>query len=157
MSEDKNLKDAQYRKSLSISYFNSLNAAIALVKDMEVNGDVGLEKAIKKWRDFFITEHSDYYAKTIASVGEPYNAEKTMANLRKAKTMPDLLEKWLNLSQDERRDKAIINAVAEMKGKLGKKEPKVEKPLPVKPATKPNEKPRQHKAGKPGVAPNKKG
>jgi len=163
MAEDQNLKDAQYRKSLSISFFNAVNnatemAKIALAVSEQMNPEK-LRAFITSTRDWLLEQHAEYYSKTIANVGVAYRAADTIKELKKAKTMDELKKRWLDLSQDERRDGEIIKAVEELKIALAKKPAKVEAPKApvVKKATKPNETARRHTTGKPRVAPEKKG
>lgn len=160
--EDQNIKDAQYRKSLSISFFNATNNAAEIVKIMQtMTGEkmtyLEMQQQIIFWRDWLLEQHRDYYATTIASVGGVYKVEDTVKRLKGAQSMEELKQKWLNLSQDERRDPEIIDTIKKMKVELAKPK-KVEPKSEVKKvATKTNEKPRQHKARVPRVAPNKKG
>lgn len=170
MSEDKNLKDAQYRKSLSISFFNATNNAIEMAKFMTGAGKYSsdadpeltaentevFKKNVKTFRDWLLSEHADYYAKTIANVGVAYRAEDTINDLKSAKTMDELKQKFLNLSEDERRDGEIIKCVAELKATLKQPIAKVEGETKIE--NKPqNETTRQNRARKPRVAPSKKG
>lgn len=120
--EDKNLRDAQYRKSLSIAWFNANNAAIELLKGLGLSGTV-LETEIRKWREWFLGEHRDYYSKTIANVGVAYRAEDTIKKLEAAKNYNELSDVWMEMSADERRDGEILKKVAELQ-----KQPGYEKP-----------------------------
>jgi len=54
-------KDNQYRKDRSIAYFNSLNAAIALVSQAQFKTNI--EEAVIEWRDFFIGEWEKWWEK----------------------------------------------------------------------------------------------
>jgi hypothetical protein len=124
--DDKILKDAQYRKGLSIAYFNSLNAAIEMIKTVHsshLNG-IGydlIKKEVAEWRDFFLDEHKEYYARVIAKVGTNYNAEEAIKRLKSTKTLEDLRNVWQSLSEDERQDKEIVA----VKDALKKKHEKV--------------------------------
>lgn len=142
MSQDnreKVLKNAQYRKGLSIAFFNSTNAAIELSKTLLPalhKGDTLKEDAIQrfitKWRDFFLTEHQNYYATVIANVGVNYNVEEAVKKLRASKAYKDLSGVWLLFSEDERRDPEIVRVAKEMKAKLkNAKEPEVKKADPT--------------------------
>lgn len=118
MEEDKILKDAQYRKSLSIAYFNSLNSAIELVDKKK--SKTQLKKDIAYWRDWFIQEHKKHYKKVIENVGEPFVVEDTLKKIRKTKTRSELLKVWVGLSQDERNNKQIKSEVTKLKNKYEK-------------------------------------
>lgn len=115
--KDKIIKDAQYRKGLSIAYFNSVNAAIEMTK---VNGLVGVDakKFIAEWRDWFLEEHKGYYAATIAQIGVPYNPAKSVEWVLATKNVDDLKAVFINMSEDERRDPAILEAVRKQKASL---------------------------------------
>ena len=116
-NNEKLMKDMQWRKGLSIAYFNGLNASIEFAK---LNGMVGVidpKKFITEWRDFFIEEYKKYYLEVIAQVGANFDALKTIEVLRKASSMEELKQIWLGLSQDERSDESILKAKSELKKK----------------------------------------
>lgn len=115
--EEKILKDAQYRKGLSIAFFNATNAAISLCSGMNVHEKETLNKIVEL-RDFFLEEHKNYYAKVISAVGLNYNKDQAIEKLNKAKTIEDLQTAWRMLSQDERADKDIIGVAQKAKVKL---------------------------------------
>jgi predicted S18 family serine protease len=108
MEHDKLIKDAQYRKGLSIAFFNATNAAIELVKIMGFTDKKTMLSSVIEARDFFLEEHKTYYANVIAKIGVAYKPEETKAKLSKAKSLEELKSVWLSLSEDERRDKEII-------------------------------------------------
>jgi hypothetical protein len=112
--EEKILKDAQYRKGLSIAFFNATNSAISMCAGMNVHEKATLEKVIEL-RDFFLEEHKNYYAKVIANVGQNYQSKDTIKKLKKTKNIDDLKSVWLSLSEDERRDGDILKIKAELK------------------------------------------
>jgi len=120
--DDKILQNAQYRKSLSIAYFNAINAAIELVKKItpELN-DTDVKHEIVNWRNFFLEEHKKYYATVIANIGVNYRADETIAKLKKVESLEGLKNAWLALSEDERRDGEIIKVKNELKEKYEKK------------------------------------
>jgi predicted S18 family serine protease len=118
--DEKILKNAQYRKGLSIAFFNATNAAIALCAGMDANKKETLDRVIEL-RDFFLEEHKKYYARVIENVGKSYDAEETLAKLGSAKTVGELREIWLSLSEDERQDDAIIKEVNLLKKKYEEK------------------------------------
>jgi len=120
-NHDNVLKDAQYRKGLSIAYFNSLNASIELAKVMfpDMEG-VDTKAFISEWRDYFLEEHKNYYANVIAKVGTNYKPEVAKTKLINAKSIDELKVVWQSLSEDERRDKDIIILTQSLKKKYEK-------------------------------------
>lgn len=119
--EEKLIKDAQYRKGLSIAYFNSVNAAIELANvmfpDME---HVDVKEFIKEYRDWFLEEHKNYYATTIAKVGVNYDAKSAVEKLKTVKSLAQLHSVWLMFSEDERRDDEIGRIAQEIKQRYEK-------------------------------------
>lgn len=113
------LKSAQYRKGLSIAYFNSLNAAIELCKT-NILSEEEMQNKISFWQEWFLEKHKNYYATVIANVGVNYRAEDTIVQLNEAKNLDELKSKWLSISEDERRDGSIIKVKEELKKKYEK-------------------------------------
>lgn len=79
--------DPQYRRELSISYFNSLNNAVEFVlgtttKSVAVGTKLEL---IKKVRDQFLEEYKQYRVNTLDAAGKQTIDPKTVAGLDKAK------------------------------------------------------------------------
>ncbi len=111
------LKSAQYRKGLSISYFNSLNAAISLCVGMNIHEEATF-KRIEEIRDLFLENYKNYYATVIANVGQNYKAEDSIKKLESVKSLEELKAVWLSASEDERRDSEIIKTKEEMKKKF---------------------------------------
>lgn len=119
--DEKILKDAQYRKGLSIAFFNATNAAVEFAK---INGLVGIadpKRFIAEWRDFFLEEHKNYYATVIANVGMNYKVEHSIARLKNTKSLEELGDAWRMLSADERKDVEIIKVAKLEKAKYVKK------------------------------------
>lgn len=117
--DEKILKDAQYRKGLSIAFFNATNAAIELVKSRPI-ADIDIKEALKlvtEVRDFFLDEHKEYYARVIAKVGTSYNPAETIKKLKATKTLEELRRAWQLLSEDERQDVEIKKEVKALKVK----------------------------------------
>lgn len=117
--DEKILKDAQYRKGLSIAFFNATNAAIELVKSRPI-ADIDIKEALKlvtEVRDFFLDEHKEYYARVIAKVGTSYNLAETIKKLKATKTLEELRKAWQLLSEDERQDVEIKKEVKALKVK----------------------------------------
>lgn len=121
-NEDKVIKDAQYRKGLSIAFFNATNSAISLCQGMNVNEESTLEN-VSKIRDFFLEEYKKYYASVIAQVGINYKADETIEKLKKTKNKEELSSVWISLSEDERRDGEIIKVARELRDKYNEKTP----------------------------------
>lgn len=121
MDNEKIIKDAQYRKGLSIAYFNSLNSAIELAKVMfpDMPG-VDVKVFITEWRDYFLEEHKNYYAKVIANVGSNFNIEEGKEKLEKTNNLEELQLAWVLLSEDERRHKDIRKLAIELRKKYEK-------------------------------------
>lgn len=129
MTDEKLIKDAQYRKGLSIAYFNSLNAAIELAKSSVIikNGELVKDEDevrafVSRWRDWFLEEHRVYYANVIANAGANFKAGEALAKLESAKNYEELSSIWRLLSEDERRDEGIISKARELKEKFVNKE-----------------------------------
>ena len=112
--DEKLIKDAQYRKGLSIAFFNATNSAIALCTGMNVHEKATIEKVVEL-RDFFLEQHKNYYATVIANVGVNYKAEDSIAKLKVTKTLEELNNAWRALSADERRDGEIIKVAQTLK------------------------------------------
>lgn len=110
--EDQALRDAQYRKSLSIAYFNSVNSAIELAK---VKQPEDIKEFIKEWRDWFIEEHKEHYLKSVAQIGLKYDKDATIKLLQASKDFNELQAKWVAISQDERNDPDIRSAVVKIR------------------------------------------
>jgi hypothetical protein len=110
---EKIIKDAQYRKGLSIAFFNATNAAVEFAKINGLAGVLDPKKFIAEWRDWFLAEHKTYYAMVIANIGENYKPEESIAKLKATKTLEELKSAWLLLSEDERQN-AEIRKVANL-------------------------------------------
>lgn len=127
MDKDKIWKDINYRKGMSIAFFNATNAAIEFAK---INGMAGIldpKKFIAEWRDWFIEEHRVYYATVIANIGVNYKAEDSIAKLKATKTLEDLQTTWRLFSADERKDAEIIKVAQELRKSYGPITPKTPK------------------------------
>lgn len=124
MDQDKLIKDAQYRKGLSIAFFNATNAAVEMVKlegkqsvkKGRTKKEVSFDKRIVFWRDWLIKEHQDYYGKVIANVGVNYVDEDAIEKLEKANTsLSKLQAAWKLLSEDERHDEKILKVAQKLR------------------------------------------
>lgn len=120
--DEKIIKDAQYRKGLSIAFFNATNAAIALVAGntnafftLDKYKDEEVIRKVIEIRDRFLDEHKKYYSEVIAGVGANYNAEETIKKLKQCDTKDKLRLVWISISEDERRDGEIIKIVKDIK------------------------------------------
>jgi len=120
MTDDKIIKDAQYRKGLSIAFFNATNAAIQLYTTIHSSGATQEEtrQFIKETRQWFLDEHNEYYANVIAQVGLNYNAKSVIEKLQACKTLDELTTYWVSITADERKDGEIRKVAGEMKIKL---------------------------------------
>ena len=118
MADEKLIKDAQFRKGLSIAYFNSLNASIELAKVMfpDMVG-VDAKAFIAEWRDWFLSEHAKYYSEVISKVGVNYNPKTTIEKLNATKNKVELNDVWISLSADERKDDEIRKVAIDLKKK----------------------------------------
>lgn len=131
-SDDQALKDAQYRKGLSIAYFNSVNSAITMMSPLitKLVTDIGPEKmddetrmmaikaSIRVWRDWFLEEHKQHYLKNISNAGLPFDVTETIERIKKAQNMDELSLIWASLSADERHVHDVVSLVAELKAKF---------------------------------------
>lgn len=120
---EKVLKNAQYRKGLSIAFFNSTNSAISLVKNI-VDQGTDMDKVLEMVfdiRDKMLEEHKTYYAEVIANVGKNYDAKESIKRLEETKTLEELNAVWLSFSQDERQDGDIRKVASELKKKYNEK------------------------------------
>lgn len=122
MSDDKLIRDAQYRKGLSIGFFNATNSAIALIAAsiMPSETDIHMLERVGKIRDILIEQHKEYYATNIASIGLNYNVEEAIKKLNDAKTIGELNIVWLRLSADERHNDEILKVAQKQKKELSK-------------------------------------
>jgi hypothetical protein len=117
-TEEKIIKDAQFRKGLSIAFFNATNAAISMLTADKINmTSEQMEEYITKWRNWFLDEHKEYYANVIANVGEIYKSADAVKKIMESNSLEALKTVWLNLSEDERRDGEILKAKETMKKK----------------------------------------
>lgn len=113
--DEKIIRDAQYRKGLSIAFFNANNSAISLVANRQIADRNELLKLVTEYRDFFLEEHKKYYATVIANIGANYKVEDSIARLKATKTLDELKTTWISLSADERKDPEIIKVAQELK------------------------------------------
>lgn len=121
--KDKLIRDAQYRKGLSIAWFNANNNAVAMVAVLfPLLGEEGrefdnLQKVIASFRDKFLEDHAKYYSEVIGNVGANYNVAETIKKLQGAHSLEELKAAWVSLSEDERHDTEVLKVVKELKGK----------------------------------------
>lgn len=113
-NQEKLIKDAQYRKGLSIAFFNATNSAIEMVKMHETKSVEEMQERYVFWRDYFIEQHKNYYATVIAGIGQNFKIEDSLDRLKKAKNYDELSNIWLSLSEDERRTDAILKVAKEL-------------------------------------------
>jgi len=118
-NQERIIKNAQYRKGLSIAFFNATNVAVELVKVLYPTASPEeIREHLVATRDWLLEEHKNYYAEVIENIGANYNVEETTKLLKSAKNLAGLKEIWLLLSEDERRDDAVIKVAQELKAKL---------------------------------------
>lgn len=117
-SYNKVIKDAQYRKGLSIAFFNATNSAIALLSAPRVLFESKTPEETKakivEIRDWMLEEHKKYYAEVIASVGVPYNSAEAIKKLTEATSRAELHKIWVSLTEDERHDGDVLKVVKEL-------------------------------------------
>lgn len=118
-NQEKVIKDAQYRKGLSIAFFNATNAAIALCQGLNPNDESTVKRVIEL-RDLFLEEHKNYYAAVIAQVGVNYSGEEAIKKLKAVKSKEELHTVWLMFSEDERHDLEIAKCALALKAKYEK-------------------------------------
>jgi hypothetical protein len=113
-TEEKIIKDAQFRKGASIAFFNSTNSAIAIVvEEIKLRGDPSVSEEhiltrINFYRDHFLEQHREYYSSVISPIGGNYKASDTIEKLKGTKNTGELYKLWLTLSEDERRDGEVL-------------------------------------------------
>ena len=117
--DEKILRDAQYRKGLSIAFFNATNAAIEMCKGLDISAEA-TKKKITDVRDWLLDEHKNYYASVIAQVGGNYAPQEAIKKLQAVKSKEELHTVWLMFSADERQDNEIAKVAQEMKQKYEK-------------------------------------
>jgi len=115
MEKDKIIRDAQYRKGLSIAFFNATNAAVEFAKINGLAGIIDVKKFIADWRDWFLEEHKNYYTTVIANIGQNYKTSESIEKLKVTKTLEELQNVWRMFSQDERSDGEIRKIAQELK------------------------------------------
>ena len=119
-NNDNLLRDAQFRKSLSIAFFNATNSAISLVATTPEKSKTETLARVIEYRDFFLEEHKNYYATVIANVGANYKVEESIIKLKSTTSFNELEAVWRLLSEDERRDEEIIKVAKLQKDKYPK-------------------------------------
>lgn len=120
--DEKLVKDAQYRKGLSIAFFNATNAAIEMVKSELENDPTTPPQKVQErmvfWRDWLLEEHKSYYSNVIAKIGGHFSVKDTVEKLKATTTLISLRAVWLGISADERAHPDIVKVAQEMKAKL---------------------------------------
>lgn len=117
MDKEKSIKDGQFRKGLSIAYFNATNAAVTLIASEE-RLRFGIKETLDNLRiirDALLEDHLEYYSKTVASVGSNFKPADTIAKLEKSINIESLRSVFLSLSQDERNNPEILKRANELK------------------------------------------
>lgn len=143
------MKVADFKRNISIAFFNANNVAATLVeleakmypKLMEAEATKVLKKGMKAgkkkklavkmkpvsltsrlefYRDWLIKEHSKYYAKVIEPVADNFRKEDAIGRLKATKNMEELRALWVLLSEDERYNEEIIKVKEQLKAKYTK-------------------------------------
>lgn len=114
MNEEQLIRDAQFRKGLSIAFFNATNSAISLAVEYKPNQE-DVKEFIVKYRDWLLEEYKKYYSEIIASIGKKYDSKETIEKLKATKSLEELKSVWISLSEDERRDGEIIKETNKLK------------------------------------------
>ena len=118
-TEEKIIKDAQFRKGASIAFFNSVNSAISLVavelSKMQQVSDEFILQRVNFYRDYFLEQHKEYYSSVISNIGGNYKATDTIERLRATKNVDELYKLWKALSADERRDGEVLKVKDDLK------------------------------------------
>jgi len=121
MAEEKKyddvMREAQYRKSRGIAWFNATNSAIEMVKFMSITDRERVKELIIFWRNWFISEYTQDYAENIANHGMTYNPESSITKLQSTTSLPELMKAWVELSEDERQNVDIVKVKNELKKK----------------------------------------
>ena len=116
--KDKIIKDAQYRKGLSIAFFNATNSAIALLQSSNLIKPIDEDRTeafIRDWRNWFLEEHKTYYATVIANIGADFDVIKTIEKLKASKTLDELKNNWTSISAKERDNEEVRKVAKELK------------------------------------------
>ena len=130
MDTEEIIKNAQYRKNLSISFFNATNNATQIVellyKEHPQDNTEVIKKDILEWRDWLLEEHKNYYAKNIANIGGNFNKDETIKKLKTAKK--DRMQRKLSSNEKEEQKKSLISKISHaQEKKLGITYKQVEK------------------------------
>lgn len=120
----KGIKDAQDRKEISISYFNSVNSALAVLPHLLPTytdgnpSDEIIQQTIVKWRDWFLSEHREHRQKALAELqASIVEGGTAIERLEKASNLVELRAVWVTLTEDERRNSTIIDTCNKLKSK----------------------------------------
>jgi len=113
------IADAQYRKGLSIAFFNATNNAIQLVEnenDLDLTlPDASRIERIVFWRDWLLEEHNKYYSNVISKIGIKIDSKSVIERAKATQDVEELKKLWTSLTEDERRNPEIKKVINEMK------------------------------------------
>ena len=124
IENEKIIKDAQYRKGLSIAFFNATNAAIELVKTRMsviqklVDNEESFKEEIVNYRDWLLEEHKKYYSTVVMSVGINFSPTETIKKLNATTDKQSFKSVWLSLSEDERHHEEVKKVAKLLKEKF---------------------------------------
>lgn len=83
--QDQLMRDAQYRKSRSIAFFNSTNSAINLLAPIISSlNDFEIKDKIVEWRDWFLAEYDKDYKANVMTIGLPPQVMQGLDDAKKA-------------------------------------------------------------------------
>jgi len=82
-THDELMRDAQYRKSRSIAFFNATNSAITIVTALNVSPDQ-IKEQLAMWREWFLSEYDKDYKENVMSIGLPQEIISGLDTAKKA-------------------------------------------------------------------------
>lgn len=133
MTDEKLMKNAQYRKAAPMAFLNSRNTAMEMVKMEGLQAvkfksikkgkkgavvEIPLLGRVKQYTNDLMKDYQEFYATEVASVGAVYDAKKTIEFINKTKNKKELALIWNAMSEDERHDGEIRKLVKELKAKF---------------------------------------
>ena len=128
------MREAQYRKSRGIAWFNANNSAIEMIKYLSVTDKERIKELIVFWRNWFLAEYTNDYMENIANIGLTYNPASTILKLQATTSLAELMKAWLEMSEDERQNVDIVKVKNELKKKyeVPEKQKTTQKDIPQK-------------------------
>jgi len=111
------MREAQYRKSRGIAWFNANNSAIEMIKYLSVTDKERIKELIVFWRNWFLSEYTTDYMENIANIGLAYNPASSITKLQATNSLEELRKVWLEMSEDERQNVDIVKVKNELRTK----------------------------------------